>query len=134
MIRRPPRSTRTDTLCPCTTLFRSHRREEAARVRELLLQPPQRHAEPFALDERQRVLRHQQAVRRKAGLAVAVEPLAEQHLAGGDGVGGVDQDDVVEFLGARHEFEAVAEDEIEAWVLERSEEQTSELQALMSNS
>src|SRR3546814_7932746 len=23
MIRRPPRSTRTDTLCPCTTLFRS---------------------------------------------------------------------------------------------------------------
>src|SRR3546814_20668033 len=25
MIRRPPRSTRTDTLCPYTTLFRSHR-------------------------------------------------------------------------------------------------------------
>src|SRR3546814_16110091 len=24
MIRRPPRSTRTDTLCPYTTLFRSH--------------------------------------------------------------------------------------------------------------
>src|SRR3546814_9515465 len=24
MIRRPPRATRTDTLCPCTTLFRSH--------------------------------------------------------------------------------------------------------------
>src|SRR3546814_3817247 len=23
MLRRPPRSTRTDTLCPCTTLFRS---------------------------------------------------------------------------------------------------------------
>src|SRR3546814_14923415 len=27
MIRRPPRSTRTDTLFPYTTLFRSHRRE-----------------------------------------------------------------------------------------------------------
>src|SRR3546814_9855434 len=26
MIRRPPRSTRTDTLCPYTTLFRSHQR------------------------------------------------------------------------------------------------------------
>src|SRR3546814_7562150 len=26
MIRRPPRSTRTDTLCPYTTLFRSHDR------------------------------------------------------------------------------------------------------------
>src|SRR3546814_20405263 len=25
MLRRPPRSTRTDTLCPYTTLFRSHR-------------------------------------------------------------------------------------------------------------
>src|SRR3546814_4595064 len=28
MIRRPPRSTRTDTLFPYTTLFRSHRQEE----------------------------------------------------------------------------------------------------------
>src|SRR3546814_1487117 len=28
MIRRPPRSTRTDTLCPYTTLFRSTRRGE----------------------------------------------------------------------------------------------------------
>src|SRR3546814_5025131 len=27
MIRRPPRSTRTDTLCPYTTLFRSHHHE-----------------------------------------------------------------------------------------------------------
>src|SRR3546814_20416113 len=27
MIRRPPRSTRTDTLCPYTTLFRSWRRD-----------------------------------------------------------------------------------------------------------
>src|SRR3546814_12503850 len=31
MIRRPPRSTRTDTLCPYTTLFRSHSSEAAAR-------------------------------------------------------------------------------------------------------
>src|SRR3546814_6065600 len=30
MIRRPPRSTRTDTLFPYTTLFRSRRREETA--------------------------------------------------------------------------------------------------------
>src|SRR3546814_10590200 len=29
MIRRPPRSTRTDTLFPYTTLFRSHRRVES---------------------------------------------------------------------------------------------------------
>src|SRR3546814_16872127 len=30
MIRRPPRSTRTDTLFPYTTLFRSHRRDQRA--------------------------------------------------------------------------------------------------------
>src|SRR3546814_15295446 len=30
MIRRPPRSTRTDTLFPYTTLFRSHRRNQRA--------------------------------------------------------------------------------------------------------
>src|SRR3546814_9721893 len=33
MIRRPPRSTRTDTLVPYTTLFRSHARRFAARPR-----------------------------------------------------------------------------------------------------
>src|SRR3546814_2208801 len=32
MIRRPPRSTRTDTLFPYTTLFRSHIREHACRT------------------------------------------------------------------------------------------------------
>src|SRR3546814_2874187 len=34
MIRRPPRATRTDTLFPYTTLFRSHPRHGAARDRE----------------------------------------------------------------------------------------------------
>src|SRR3546814_9782387 len=32
MIRRPPRSTRTDTLFPYTTLFRSHRRDRRQRL------------------------------------------------------------------------------------------------------
>src|SRR3546814_2897737 len=40
MIRRPPRSTRTDTLFPYTTLFRSQR---LARVRRLLLDRRHRH-------------------------------------------------------------------------------------------
>src|SRR3546814_4100761 len=35
MIRRPPRSTRTDTLFPYTTLFRSHRRAAAVARHEL---------------------------------------------------------------------------------------------------
>src|SRR3546814_18794143 len=34
MIRRPPRSTRTDTLCPYTTLFRSWRRSAGAGRRQ----------------------------------------------------------------------------------------------------
>src|SRR3546814_12848687 len=35
MIRRPPRSTRTDTLFPYTTLFRSHARNEGSVVRRV---------------------------------------------------------------------------------------------------
>src|SRR3546814_8928093 len=38
MIRRPPRSTRTDTLFPYTTLFRSSRRPHEMRAR--VVQPP----------------------------------------------------------------------------------------------
>src|SRR3546814_17571918 len=41
MIRRPPRSTRTDTLCPYTTLFRSRRARERrpdARIDGVLVQ------------------------------------------------------------------------------------------------
>src|SRR3546814_6200019 len=50
MIRRPPRSTRTDTLCPYTTLFRSaplHLAEHAARRRQPAVLPlvPRRQAE-----------------------------------------------------------------------------------------
>src|SRR3546814_3879470 len=36
MIRRPPRSTRTDTLFPYTTLFRSHRHVDRAHGEDLL--------------------------------------------------------------------------------------------------
>src|SRR3546814_14394162 len=36
MIRRPPRSTRTDTLFPYTTLFRAAGRDAAARILELV--------------------------------------------------------------------------------------------------
>src|SRR3546814_4601211 len=55
MIRRPPRSTRTDTLFPYTTLFRS--REEAARPRRLSQDIPRRRirAQPVALPGRRLV-------------------------------------------------------------------------------
>src|SRR3546814_10212558 len=43
MIRRPPRSTRTDTLFPYTTLFRSLGRDHQRRLVQHRLDPPGRH-------------------------------------------------------------------------------------------
>src|SRR3546814_5205586 len=43
MIRRPPRSTRTDTLFPYTTLFRSRASIRARSSRPVKLKPPERH-------------------------------------------------------------------------------------------
>src|SRR3546814_5600076 len=40
MLRRPPRSTRTDTLFPYTTLFRSHRLAEEDAAQRDAVQPP----------------------------------------------------------------------------------------------
>src|SRR3546814_2873355 len=53
MIRRPPRSTRTDTLFPYTTLFRSATPASAARFRHRLRQQ-QRLRQRFALRRRPR--------------------------------------------------------------------------------
>src|SRR3546814_8154433 len=49
MIRRPPRSTRTDTLCPYTTLFRSARWRHAA-VPHLRIAPRTGRAVPGEVD------------------------------------------------------------------------------------
>src|SRR3546814_1910553 len=73
MIRRPPRSTRTDTLCPYTTLFRSRGRD--FRLRCLL---PGQLAEPPAVELDDEL--HQPRRTRLAGLAAA--PDAGGHHAG----------------------------------------------------
>src|SRR3546814_16754953 len=67
MIRRPPRSTRTDTLFPYTTLFRSH--PEAARGASLVGRPsPHRRGLPLLLGRR----RHQRgALSRRPGSSPA---------------------------------------------------------------
>src|SRR3546814_5383933 len=98
MIRRPPRSTRTDTLFPYTTLFRSLEQcpEGTHGARQFL-----------ALQERHAVLGHQDAAGREATLRLAVESLAEQHLAGADRVGRIDQHEVVALRAGRHEVDAV---------------------------
>src|SRR3546814_13082685 len=53
MIRRPPRSTRTDTLVPYTTLFRSTEREEAAVGARLVDRARERRAcqQPLAIGD-----------------------------------------------------------------------------------
>src|SRR3546814_13786609 len=62
MIRRPPRSTRTDTLFPYTTLFRSRHRDRAEGARAVQVRPgargaafgfarPRRHADPLEPEE-----------------------------------------------------------------------------------
>src|SRR3546814_7134580 len=63
MIRRPPRSTRTDTLFPYTTLFRS---------------PPRRPSEPPAAARRRRPCTVQ---RQQRGRGSAVEQRSEEHTS-----------------------------------------------------
>src|SRR3546814_14886959 len=53
MIRRPPRSTRTDTLCPYTTLFRSCKRRSAAYSRRDLPGPDEALGDPVYAVRRQ---------------------------------------------------------------------------------
>src|SRR3546814_16631246 len=55
MIRRPPRSTRTDTLFPYTTLFRSAQRRPALALEALDLLPALLHLELLRLDLRMRL-------------------------------------------------------------------------------
>src|SRR3546814_12628120 len=69
MIRRPPRSTRTDTLFPYTTLFRSHRIEQADI--DLVLSEGKRSLDPG----NRTVLHAQPALYTLDGLQGAMNPL-----------------------------------------------------------
>src|SRR3546814_4986515 len=103
MIRPPPRSTRTDTLFPYTTLFRSHMGGPTTSPSLQLLPESLRCANAFVQEHH----RHHRPVQ-GAKFALAVT------LSGSDGICGVA---IVGRPVARH--------------LDRSEEHTSELQSLM---
>src|SRR3546814_8387133 len=106
MIRRPPRSTRTDTLFPDTTLFRSQRDEIAAenpafsfqsgRCRRMSPHPPKRPAEPIAIspqadtsplpvgDQRpshEMIQKNHRLSKRSARLITAVHHRSEEHTS-----------------------------------------------------
>src|SRR3546814_2755919 len=114
MIRRPPRSTRTDTLFPYTTLFRSARSSHRGRQKPLTSEQawsPEPHPARLAAP-----LTYAKAEPRRAGLpgrAPERSVLEGGELAGAVGVAG---------------FEGLEQ------VPRRSEEHTSELQSLMRTS
>src|SRR3546814_4969069 len=63
MLRRPPRSTRTDTLFPYTTLFRSHMFVDRALVEAVGLAGQLQFAvERLVRDAQQRAVRHAEAI------------------------------------------------------------------------
>src|SRR3546814_3598660 len=107
MIRRPPRSTLTDTLCPTTTLFRSD-------VEGLVTKPTGQ--------DRAGVEEHRRQVEASGGHEHAGQAL----VAAGEG------DEGVEPLGVHHGLDRVG-DHLAADQRRphRSEEHTSELQSLM---
>src|SRR3546814_4176757 len=107
MIRRPPRSTRTDTLFPYTTLFRSHRRVDAARMHRI-------HAHALVPVFHRR--RFRQAADAPLARVVRGQAVRAFHA--------VDRRDV-------DDAAVTAADHVRADDLHRSEEHTSELQSLM---
>src|SRR3546814_14885526 len=78
MIRRPPRSTRTDTLFPYTTLFRSQIREQEEKERE---EQARRDREASELAEREAAERQAEADRLAAEQEAAAEAERAQREA-----------------------------------------------------
>src|SRR3546814_7307290 len=122
MIRRPPRSTRTDTLFPYTTLFRSPDCADRAHDQRFLAAfQPSRAIVTVAAFNRRLDVRDREACRRKRnGIGADFEGShkAAQRVHIGD---------------ARHGAKRGADGPVEQFtlLLKRSEEHTSELQSLM---
>src|SRR3546814_1831595 len=120
MIRRPPRSTRTDTLFPYTTLFRSDRAEDACEIADFL--GNQEVALHEALDVQQAGVRVEAHARRDLLLHVEGEALVGPageivHVAAKG------PQEILRLLEAAHLGRGT-----------RSEVHTSELQSLMRSS
>src|SRR3546814_5562416 len=114
MIRRPPRSTRTDTLFPYTTLFRSAGQQAGLRQHlEAVADAEHRHALVGARDD---LLHHRRVGRHGA---------AAQVVAVGEAAGQHDEVDLLEVAVLVPHHDGLAP---------RSEEHTSELQSLMRTS
>src|SRR3546814_3167501 len=118
MIRRPPRSTRTDTLFPYPTLFRSEDFARRADLHGPLAHSGQRHQRNMGMAVEHQMFPHLVADRHR------VVPDA--------GVG--DQRKLIEAEDRARGVERIVEDHQPRGRAERSEEHTSELQSLMRSS
>src|SRR3546814_4965531 len=136
MLRRPPRSTRTDTLCPYTTLFRSvpgyqpaNAAPGAAQTAEAAGKTAENYVRDFALGREVSVTRNALGTVKRLSVAVALrnpetgKPRSAKEIAALEqlikGAVGYDQ--------GRGDVVAVSARKFVA----RSEEHTSELQSLM---
>src|SRR3546814_2061773 len=114
MIRRPPRSTRTDTLFPYTTLFRSVAGNRAGEVGEVIGADADDHREDHDLDPRT-----DDVAQHPFGEERCAVPQCERHK---------------DEAGEARELELQYRDEELDRENERSEEHTSDLQSLMRKS
>src|SRR3546814_10391651 len=114
MIRQPPRSTRTDTLFPYTTLFRS--RQPAGRYLQAC-------AAPTGVDD----------VQGLSGVWLELKGLREMQGVETHAIGGcVHRRDCFEVFAGCHDDDVIrASGPVAAPIRPRSEEHTSELQSLM---
>src|SRR3546814_2954824 len=130
MIRRPPRSTRTDTLFPYTTLFRSHRLDDADDIAPRVVGDLLHLEEDLESD-------HSEHGRSKGDedMCAQARRLLSEFAIDTDGCAEHDGErQPADDLGQRYPGAEQVEEEIfqhpaEPW---RSEEHTSELQSLMS--
>src|SRR3546814_7995222 len=123
MTRRPPRSTRTDTLFPYTTLFRSQPKSGTGAVRRRQVSRPRRAVDEYVHRDAVRALRmvgacapgHMSGIKNRGGQGHMREPVERIDVSKGS------------------VCEAKEADDCRADILlnNRSEENTSELQSLM---
>src|SRR3546814_6747577 len=77
MLRRPPGSTRTDTLFPYTTLFRSLSRRAGRHARRHPLRQPDPHRRPVMIQHASRLRRHIATAALATFVTVSLSPAAQ---------------------------------------------------------
>src|SRR3546814_2964257 len=136
MIRRPPRSTRTDTLFPYTTLFRSSRELTEHYLKRIKAHDGELNS--FITVTEERALKHAEAAdariaRDDATLLTGI-PLAQKDIFCTLGVRTSCASKMLDSFISPYDATIVQKLHVDAGMVMRSEEHTSELQSLMRTS